>query len=118
MEKTIRVALIGCGSWAREVHIPFLLAQPDIKLSALVDSHPGSAAEELAAKLRIPLISNTDPLYQDKTDAVIISTPHSSHFQYAFEALKNGVHAHVDKPLADTPERVRLLRRLALSGSR
>ena len=35
-----------------------------------------------------------------QVDAVLITTPHYSHSQVAIEALRCGLHALVDKPLA------------------
>lgn len=48
-----------------------------------------------------------------KIDAVIISTPHSKHFEQIKRCLKNGIHVLVDKPLAHTRQEARELVEIA-----
>ena len=42
-------------------------------------------------------------------DAVMIATPVSTHFDLAMAALKAGKHVLVEKPMADTPEKAKML---------
>jgi predicted dehydrogenase len=32
----LRIGLVGCGAWAREAHLPFLLSQDDVELLGLL----------------------------------------------------------------------------------
>ncbi len=47
MGERARIAVIGAGWWATEVHIPALLANPDAELVALVDTNPAKLASAM-----------------------------------------------------------------------
>jgi predicted dehydrogenase len=99
----LRVAIVGCGRAAERLHAPALKRRADLRLVAVADPRPQRAgliadtspgclvfgsAEELIASLPI--------------DALIISTPPESHTSIAISALKHGLYALVEKPLASS----------------
>lgn len=108
----IRVGIIGAGKmgfWhgrtARHLGAQLIaVADPDV-----------GRAKALARVLQIKSVA-TDPadlLQKDRLDAVHICTPTSRHFALALKAIENGVHALVEKPLAETAEETRRLFELA-----
>jgi|HubBroStandDraft_5_1064220.scaffolds.fasta_scaffold41894_3 predicted dehydrogenase len=110
----IRFALVGGGMWAQEAHIPFLINNPSTELIGIVDTEP-SRVQGLTDRFSVPFSAPTlaDLLSKTEIDAVVISTPHASHFEIAHAALKQGIHVHVDKPICNKVMDVNALIELA-----
>jgi UDP-2-acetamido-3-amino-2,3-dideoxy-glucuronate N-acetyltransferase len=91
----MRVALIGCGAWGRN------LARNLHELgglSAIVDPSPlaGEVARELDVAVR-----DADSVFADPAiTAIAIASPASTHFAVATAALKAGKDVFVEKPIA------------------
>ena len=114
MSKKIRAAVIGCGSWAREAHLPALAQHPQADIVALVD--PDMQARTEAAQLFnvAQTYSDAKDLYaQQDVDVVVVATPHSAHFGSACDALNAGAHVLIEKPMVLDPEDGQRLMRLA-----
>jgi len=109
----VRVGAIGCGYWGPNV-IRNLAELRGFELSHICDLDP-ARLEPIAA--RYPAAHATlhvDELLTDPNiDALYISTPVSSHFELARQALLNGKHVLVEKPLATTVEQAEALTSLA-----
>jgi predicted dehydrogenase len=115
-----RIAMIGCGSWATEAHMPALAAAPDADLVAVVD--PREDAREAAAR-RFGVArtyASHEELLADAPppDGVIVATPHAHHLAPARAALEAGAHVLVEKPLTIRPEDASELVRLARGRGR
>ncbi len=95
----IRVAIVGCGSFARLYHVPTLLAEPRVSLVAICDPSPGEAVREVARQAGARLTADLGELWRETTcDAVLISSPHTLHARQIRSALAAGKHVLVDKP--------------------
>ena len=58
------------------------------------------AVKQFSTKFTIKSYTNLDSFFtSDEIDAVYIATPHSSHFTYSLEAIKNNKHILCEKPL-------------------
>ena len=58
------------------------------------------AVKKFSAKFTVKSYTNLDSFFtSDEIDAVYIATPHSSHFTYSLEAIKNNKHILCEKPL-------------------
>ena len=58
------------------------------------------AVKQFSAKFTIKSYTNLDSFFtSDEIDAVYIATPHSSHFTYSLEAIRNNKHILCEKPL-------------------
>ena len=58
------------------------------------------AVKQFSSKFTIRSYTNLDSFFtSDEIDAVYIATPHSSHFTYSLEAIKNNKHILCEKPL-------------------
>ena len=58
------------------------------------------AVKQFSSKFTIKSYTNLDSFFtSDEIDAVYIATPHSSHFTYSLEAIKNNKHILCEKPL-------------------
>jgi len=100
----IRVGVIGYGYWGPNLVRNF--AEVDgAEVTVVCDRRP----ERLVlAKTRYPYIETTsvatEVITDPRTDAIVIATPVSTHFELARQALREGKHVLVEKPLAATAE--------------
>ena len=99
----IRLGIAGLGL-AGSFMIRAALAHPRIALCAGMDplSHP---REAFAQQFNAPVYSDFHELCRDPSvEAIYISSPHRFHASQAIEAMKEGKHVLVEKPLALTLE--------------
>jgi predicted dehydrogenase len=113
-----KIAVIGCGSWSTEAHLPALLANPDAEVIAVVD--PAHEARDQAARrfgVKRWYASHTELFDAEHPDGVVIATPHAHHYEPALAALNSGAHVLVEKPLVLSPAQARGLQRVASARS-
>jgi predicted dehydrogenase len=106
----VRVGVIGYGYWGPNLVLNFAEGS-DTQVVAVADMK--SDRLQLAAR-RYPGIETVsdyrDLLNNPTIDAVAISTPVSTHFPLAMEALQAGKHVLVEKPMtADSDQALRLI---------
>jgi predicted dehydrogenase len=97
--------IIGCGTVAQIMHIPYLAEITDAELYALVDPAK-DRAQELAQRYNIShvyteheqLLSN----HADDLDAVAVLTPSHAHADVVVDTLEAGINTIVEKPIAVT----------------
>ena len=102
----VDVALVGIGNRGNEV----AKKMADTRLCnvvALCDVDMGAKhTQEIMAKYPgVPRFKDFRELFEKmpgKIDAVVVATPDHSHFPICMEAMKNGIHVYVEKPLART----------------
>src|SRR5262245_28021168 len=79
IREQVRVALIGCGAAARELHLPVLAGHAGVEISALVDRDLGRA-RELASAYRVPkVLTDSKDLDSSFVDGVVLCTPPFHH---------------------------------------
>jgi predicted dehydrogenase len=117
--KKVRFAVVGTGWISQVAFLPGTAQAPNCELAALVTGHP-KKAEELAKKHNIPnIVSYKDyekMLDGDVVDAVYIALPNHLHAKFAIAALKRGIHAIVEKPLAVTAAECTAMIKAAKAG--
>lgn len=99
----LRVALVGCGAVARDVHLPTLEDLKGVDVVGLCDVEPERAG---ALAQRYGVKSFRDPASMLKSlqpDAVHVLTRPESHAELAIQALDAGAHVLVEKPFVYTP---------------
>ncbi len=100
----LRIGIVGCGGMGG-VHSRRLSGMDEAEIVALCD-----LTEEIAGNLRerifgddgadIPLFAGTASMYAGASlDAVVIATPHTIHFEQGMEALGQGCHVFMEKPM-------------------
>lgn len=101
----VRYAVVGAGWIAQEAFLPSVAATGNSALAAIVTGN-AEAARRLAAFHGVPRTCGyegyDDLLASGEVDAVYIALPNSLHADFAIRALRRGVHAMVEKPLALT----------------
>jgi predicted dehydrogenase len=98
----LKAALIGAGQIARQ-HLACLQQLPDVTVSAVCDLSASTA--EFAAERSGVAASFTDyrtMLREVRPDVVHVTTPPTSHFRVAMDALDAGAHVIVEKPATTT----------------
>lgn len=99
----IRVAIAGCGSVARQVHLPILASDPRAQIVAIADASSSAlAAAEAIAPNAAAHDDYQETIARDDVDAVVICLPTGMHAEAAVAALERGRHVYVEKPIATT----------------
>lgn len=97
MEK-LRIGVIGAGSMGRN-HVRILSTEKGrFEFVGFYDADPKRAGE-IAEQFSVAAFPSAQAL-MEQVDAVTIAAPSSRHKEIALEAVRHGVHALVEKPLA------------------
>lgn len=123
-EKTLGVAVVGCGSIGRTHVLAVQALTPKLAVVALVDADRASA--ERASALIVAAGFPEPTLYTDLTDAladprielVAIGTPSGMHIDLGVKALEAGRHVVIEKPLDVVLDRAREIEQAAEAASR
>ncbi|HWL44428.1 MAG TPA: Gfo/Idh/MocA family oxidoreductase [Ilumatobacter sp.] len=103
MGERVRIGVIGTGWWATQHHLPGLLADDRVAVTALADNDP---AKLTAAGEAFGVDQRFDDPYElissGVVDGVVIAVPHAFHHRFAAAALDAGVHVLVEKPMTLT----------------
>ena len=98
----VRVGLLGYGAIGSE-HDAAVAAVHGLRLTAVCDRNPSRVAAALARTPDARAQSDGESLLAaDDVDVVIVSTPPSSHAEWALSALRAGKHVVVEKPFCLT----------------
>jgi predicted dehydrogenase len=96
----IRVGIIGLGYWGPNLLRNFA-SLPDVQVTAICEL---SQERLQQAGTQFPMAKVThqaeEVLSRDVVDAVVIATPTKTHYTLATQALQQGLHTFVEKPLA------------------
>jgi predicted dehydrogenase len=114
---TVRVALVGCGTVARRLHLPGLREGGDAEVVAFASRSLASA--EQARDEWGSGDAGTDwrsAVARDDVDAVHVCVPNALHAEVAAAALQAGKHVLVEKPITTTLADADAV--LALAGDR
>jgi scyllo-inositol 2-dehydrogenase (NADP+) len=99
MERTIKAGLIGFGVGGQIFHAPVLTTVKGLELAKIRAVKPDQVS---AAKMKYPqaeIVATAEEIINDKNiDLVIITTPNTSHYSLARQALEANKNVVVDKP--------------------
>ncbi len=112
--KKVRLGFLGAGWWATANHIPILAQRDDVELAAVC--RLGRAElRQLQEKFGFPFATESaaELVKQPGLDAVVVSSPHTLHYEHARLALERGLHVLCEKPFTTKAEHARELVRLA-----
>ncbi|WP_413317196.1 Gfo/Idh/MocA family oxidoreductase [Agrococcus sp. 1P02AA] len=102
----IRTAIIGYGTSGRVFHAPFIAADADFSLDAIVTANDARRAAVSAQHPNARILSSADELWSeaDAFDLVVIGSPSGTHAALADAALEAGLDIVVDKPFVATAD--------------
>src|SRR5436190_23442688 len=105
-----RIAVVGCGSWANEAHLPALRDNPAAELVALVEPRE-DALHAAATNFGVDRAYRAiEPMLAEvKPEGVVIAVPHVHHFAAATASLESGAHVLLEKPMVLEPAHGRSL---------
>ena len=96
----IKAASIGLGWWSDELAKSIQGKSKKIKIVSCY-SRSKKKRIEFSKKYKINCHDSYRNIINDPNiDAVILTTPHSLHSKHAIQAMKNGKHVFVEKPMA------------------
>lgn len=107
----IRVGLIGFGLAGAVFHAPLVAATRGLRLTAVVTSNPERARQAQSSYEGVSVFESAERLWEraDSLDLVVVASPNRTHVPLALAALRAGLPAVVDKPLAPTAAEARAL---------
>lgn len=110
--KKIKLSQIGLGRWGPNLFRNFV-EDPMVEVISACDLNPEKEAK--IKRFNIPFTKNIDDILKpgNNIDAVVISTPLSTHFKLAKQALECGKHIFIEKPITETIDEARQLVNLA-----
>jgi predicted dehydrogenase len=98
---TVRVGVLGAGTWARSAHLPGYRRDPRCRIVAVCDVEI-DRAREAARAFDVPAATDNprDLFQRDDIDLIDVCTPSHTHFELAWGALEAGKHVLCEKPVA------------------
>jgi predicted dehydrogenase len=114
----VKAALIGAGQIARQ-HLGCLQTLPGVELAGICDLSPATA-ECFAERYGVGawFTDHREMLAKVRPDVVHVTTPPTSHFRLASDALDAGAHVIVEKPATSTLAELEALVRQARARGR
>jgi predicted dehydrogenase len=96
----LKIGVVGCGYWGPK-HIRVCNELTDAKLTSVCDLDERKLQQ---VRIQYPSVETTKDfkVFLDSVDAVVISTPVNSHHKLAKEALLQGKHVLIEKPITTT----------------
>ena len=97
----ISAGFIGCGGFARNMHMPILLKNDKYEIKAVMDINENAAKEAAEQVSADYFTTDVDRILTDPDiDLVFITTRHDSHAELCVKAAKAGKHIMCEKPMA------------------
>ncbi len=103
MAGELKLAVLGCGGFARKRQVPNLVAQPDVRLVACCDQERANAealAQEITGGQAVVYDDYVTMLDRAQPDAVYIALPPYAHADEVQQAARRGIHVFIEKPIA------------------
>src|SRR5207247_9375363 len=96
--KTVRIGIVGMGNMGK-FHADYLMNKKVARgeLTAVSDAFPANLEKYKQFKT---FESSEQLIRSGEVDAVIIATPHYLHTSIGIDALQNGLHVMVEKPIS------------------
>ena len=102
MSKPVTFAIAGCGSIGKR-HVAVVDADPKTALESICDVDAAKVQQLSALYQQVPYYTSfAEQLKHTTADIVSICTPHAEHTPMALQAIEQGKHVLVEKPMALT----------------
>ena len=110
VRRKARLGFIGAGWWATSNHMPVLAAREDVEMVSVC--RLGSDELQLVKEqfgFEHATEDYREVVARDDLDGIVVSSPHTLHFEHAMAALESGRHVMCEKPLTTNAEDARQL---------
>lgn len=105
----LKIGIFGVGHLGK-IHLSQWTTMKDVEIVGFFD--PGNAnADSVAQQYQIPRFNSAEELIQ-ASDAIDIIAPTTQHFKLCEQAIRNGKHIFVEKPMTNTMEEAKTLVKL------
>ncbi|MBI2190376.1 MAG: Gfo/Idh/MocA family oxidoreductase [Planctomycetes bacterium] len=113
-KKKARIGFIGAGWWASANHLPILARRDDVELAAVCRLGK-TELQQVQEHFHIPYGTEDFRKMLDEVelDGVVVTTPHTVHYEPARACLEQGLHVMCEKPFCTRAEEARDLVRIA-----
>jgi predicted dehydrogenase len=112
--KKARLGFLGAGWWATANHMPLLARRDDVEFAAVCRLGKDELRQvQQAFDFPFATESAEELVNHPGLDAVLVSSPHTLHYEHARMALERGLHVLCEKPMCTRAEHARELVRLA-----
>lgn len=99
--RTLQVGFIGCGGFARGMHIPLVLAHPAYRIRGTMDIDREAAKSTMESAKADYFTTDVSDILEDRDiDVVFITTRHDSHADLSIRAAEARKHILCEKPMA------------------
>lgn len=117
--RKVRLGVIGAGWWATAAYLPLLAADARVEVAA-VNRLGAAELEQVKRKFGVAAAFEDyrEMLASVELDGVLVTSPHTLHFEHASAALRRGAHVLVEKPMSTTAGDARKLVALAKEARR
>jgi predicted dehydrogenase len=104
----LKIGIFGVGHLGK-IHLSQWAAMKDVEIVGFFD--PSNANAESVAQYQIPRFDSAEELIL-ASDAIDIIAPTTHHFKICEQAIRNGKHIFVEKPMTNTMEEAKTLVKL------
>ncbi|SFN49997.1 Predicted dehydrogenase [Chitinophaga sp. YR627] len=104
----LKIGIFGVGHLGK-IHLSQWVAMKDVEIVGFFD--PSNANAESVAQYKIPRFDSAEELIL-ASDAIDIIAPTTHHFKICEQAIRNGKHIFVEKPMTNTMEEAKTLVKL------
>jgi len=107
MQKTVKVGVAGYGIAAQVMHLPFLSTMPQYQVVSILERKGDTALEKYP---NVTVVKDINALVsQPDIDLIVVTTPNSTHFEFAQKALLAGKHVVMEKPFTNSTADAQIL---------
>ena len=100
MDRPLRAGIIGCGAFARDVHLPNILKNKKYRVAGTADMNEDAAEALKDAAGADYHTKEIDRILDDEQiDVVFITTRHDSHAELSIKSAEKGKHILCEKPM-------------------
>lgn len=113
-DRRVRIGVIGTGWWATTAHLPSLKSYPAAEVAAIADPNPERlerAGDTYEIERRYS--DYRTMIEREQLDAVIVATPHATHYDIASDVLQHKLGLLLEKPMVLRAREARALTDLA-----
>ena len=101
----LRVAIVGLGQAARNIHLPALAATTELfELVAAFDPDESARTAFEKSHAGVPWAESLEELLAGSPDVVLLASPPAFHESQTLAALEAGCHVFCEKPMAEDLE--------------
>lgn len=98
--RNVKIALIGCGGWAKRKYLPYLQNLPNVEVVAVCELVFPEERAEVAEIFPNTHFYETlsELLANEEIDGAVVTLPHSLHLSRIIELLQHNIPVYTDKP--------------------